>query len=218
MLRHIVPILYHSFAFVHARSGEGSVAYLICGLVLFFGVHSLAIVSPTLRDDIAVRIGAGAWRGLYSVLALGGLVLIVYGYGEARQSPTVLYVSPYWLRYVTVIGMVFVFPLLFSAYLPGRIQAKMKHPMLAAVKLWATLHLLVNGSVADIVLFGAFLAWAVADRISLKRRQRNRIVAAAAPSKMNDVIAVVAGLGVYAVFVLGAHQWLFGVPVLAGLP
>lgn len=191
-------------------------AYLICGLVLFFGVHSFALFGSASRDDIVAKIGLGAWRGVYSLLALTGLVLIVYGFALARHDSIVLYVPPLWLHYVTIVGMLFVFPLLFAAYLPGRIQSTIKHPMLVAVKLWATLHLLANGSLADVLLFGAFLAWAVADRISLKRRNQ-RPVAAVPQSSLNDLIAIVAGLGVYALFVLGLHQWLFGAPVLAGL-
>lgn len=192
-------------------------AYLICGLVLFFGVHSVAFLGTTSRDDIVAMIGLGAWRGLYSLVALAGLILTIYGFGLARRSGVVLYVPPLWLHYVTVAGMIFVFPLLFAAYLPGRIQSTLKHPMLAAVKLWAVLHLLANGSLADVLLFGGFLAWAVADRISLKRRKQRPSLAAAPQSALNDLIAIVAGLGVYAIFVLGLHRWLFGVPVLAGL-
>lgn len=191
-------------------------AYLICGLVLFFGVHSLALFGSSSRDDIVAKIGLGAWRAVYSVFALAGLVLIVYGFALARREAIVLYVAPLWLHYVTVIGMIFVFPLLFAAYLPGRIQSTMKHPMLVAVKLWATLHLLANGSLADVLLFGSFLAWAVADRISLKRREQ-RPIARAPRSALNDFVAIVAGLGLYAVFVLGLHQWLFGVSVFAGI-
>jgi len=102
-----------------------------------------------------------------------------------------------------------VFPLLLAAYLPGRIKAAVKHPMLAAVKAWALAHLLVNGMLADVLLFGGFLAWAVLDRISAGKRPA---VAQAAPgSPRNDVIAVVGGLALYAVFVVWAHAWLFGV-------
>lgn len=191
-------------------------AILIAGLVLFLGVHSISIVSASWRDAMAARIGERAWRGLYSLVALVGLVLIIRGYGLAREEPTFFYVPPGWLRYVAVAAMIFVFPLLFATYLPGKIKSALKHPMLVAVKLWAVAHLLVNGSVADVVLFGSLLAWAVADRISFKRRAQ-RPLPGPEPSKLNDVIAVTAGLAVYLAFVLGGHAWLFGVPALPGV-
>lgn len=186
---------------------------LIIGLLLFVGVHSVAIVNPAGRDALAARLGAGPFRGLYSVVAAAGLVLVVLGYGAAREAPTVLYVAPYWIRYVVAVLLLPLFVLLAAAYLPGRIQSAVKHPMLVAVKLWAVAHLLVNGTVADLVLFGSLLAWAVADRISLKRRPR-RGVPGAARSRYNDAIAVVVGLALYALFLLGAHEWLFGLPIL----
>lgn len=186
---------------------------LILGLVLFLGVHSVAIVSPGLRQRARGRLGEGAWKGLYSIVSLVGFVLIVYGFGLARQAPIVLYSPPIWLRQVALLLMLPVFPLLIAAYLPGRIKTAMKHPMLVAVKLWAFAHLLANGQVADVLLFGGFLAWAVADRISLKRRppQTLRI---AAPGRWNDAIAVVLGLAVYALVIGWAHARLFGVSPL----
>lgn len=188
---------------------------LLTGLVLFIGVHSIAIASPSARESLMARLGTGPYKGLYSLVALLGLVLIVVGYGAARSSPTVVYVTPYGVRYVTAVLLLPVFVLLAAAYLPGRIKSTLKHPMLVAVKLWAVAHLLVNGTLADLVLFGALLAWAVADRISLKRRP-STLAVAAAPSPRNDVVAVIVGLALYALFVFGAHQWLFGVPVIAG--
>src|ERR1700688_706034 len=143
---------------------------LIVGLVLFLGVHSVAIVAPTLRARTIQALGEGAWKGLYALVSLVGFVLICYGFGLARQAPVILYSPPTWLRYVALILMVPVFPLLVAAYLPGRIKTAAKHPMLAAVKFWALAHLLANGTLADVVLFGGFLAWAVIDRISLKKR------------------------------------------------
>jgi uncharacterized membrane protein len=108
-----------------------------------------------------------------------------------------------------------VFPLLFATYLPGRIRAVMRHPMLAATKFWALAHLLANGSVADVVLFGSVLAWAVADRISLKRRPI-RPAATLPAGRWNDLIAIVAGLAIYAGFFLGLHRWLVGMPLIVG--
>src|SRR5450631_3325391 len=162
---------------------------LIIGLLLFLGVHSVAIVSPDSRDRALSRFGEGAWKGSYALLSLIGFVLICYGFGLARQAPVVLYSPPTWLRHVVLIVMLPVFPLLFAAYLPGRIKAAAKHPMLAAVKLWAFAHLLANGMLADVLLFGGFLAWAVLDRISLKKRPQN--LRTAPPGRFNDAIAVI---------------------------
>ena len=142
-----------------------------------------------------------------------GLALIVLGYGLARQQPTLLYAPPAGLRHLALLLMVPVFPLLLAAYLPGRIQRAAKHPMLAAVKLWALAHLLANGSLADVLLFGGFLAWAVADRISLKRRPPHAVPGAPAGAT-NDAIAIVGGLLLYALFVWRGHAWLIGVSPL----
>jgi uncharacterized membrane protein len=187
---------------------------LIVGLVLFLGVHSVAIVAPALRARTIHRLGEGAWKGLYALVSLVGFVLICYGFGLARQAPVVLYSPPIWLRHVALILMLPVFPLIIAAYLPGRIKTAAKHPMLAAVKLWAFAHLLANGLLADALLFGAFLAWAVVDRISLKRRSTPQLLRTAPRGPLNDVIAVVLGLAIYALLIGWAHVRLFGVSPL----
>jgi uncharacterized membrane protein len=189
------------------------VLYLIAGIVIFLGVHSVSIVSYRWRDRMIARLGAGSWRALYSVISIVGLALIVYGYGLARTEPVILYVPPLWLRDTVIMLMVFVFPLLFAAYFPGLIRAALTHPMLVAVKLWAVLHLLANGSLADVLLFGSVLAWAVADRISLKRRPV-RPIRTAPPWKWNDAIAISLGFAVYVVLVAGGHAWLTGMPIV----
>jgi uncharacterized membrane protein len=125
-----------------------------------------------------------------------------------------LYTSPAWLQDVTWVLMLPVFPLLLAAYLPGRIQTAMKHPMLAAVKLWATAHLLVNGTLADVLLFGSFLIWAVAVRISVKRRVPTA-VPGAPPGRYKDLLAVLLGLALYAAFIWRLHAMLIGVPLLS---
>jgi uncharacterized membrane protein len=124
----------------------------------------------------------------------------------------VLYVPPGWLRYVTLLLMLPVFPLLIAAYLPGRIKTAMKHPLLNAVKFWGLAHLLANGTLADVLLFGGFLVWAGVDRMSLKRRVQ--AVPAAPAGRFNDLIAVVVGLALYALFIEWAHLRLFGVSPL----
>ena len=143
---------------------------LILGLIVFFAVHSVSIVNATWRDRMAARMGEWTWKAVYGLIAFIGLVLIIRGYTEARLNPVVLYASPQWLHYVALLLLIPVFPLLFAAYLPGRIRNATKHPLLAATKFWALAHLLVNGTVPDVLLFGAFLVWAVTDRISLKHR------------------------------------------------
>ena len=153
-------------------------------------------------------------KGLYSIVAITGFVLIVWGYGLARQDPTFLYMPPFWLRHVAFLLLVPVFPLLLAAYFPGRIQATLKHPMLVALKLWALAHLLVNGTLADVLLFGGLLAWAVVDRISLKRRIP-RAIPSLPRSGLNDVIAIVLGLAIYAAFVFWLHRVLIGIPLTA---
>ncbi len=186
---------------------------LVVGLLLFLGVHSIAIVAPQLREQARRRLGEAAWKGGYGIISLLGLVLIVHGFALTRAAPIVLYTPPAWMRHVTFLLMLPVFPLLFAAYLPGKIKTAAKHPMLAAVKLWSVAHLLANGRMADLLLFGSFLAWAVADRVSLKNRspQTQRT---AAPSRWNDAIAVVLGLAIYGLTIGWAHLRLFGVSPL----
>jgi len=186
---------------------------LIIGLGVFLGVHSIAMLAPELRNRAMLRWGEGAWKGLHGLISLIGLVLIVRGFGLARQMPVVLYTPPVWMRDVTILFMLPVFPLLIAAYLPGRIQAAAKHPMLAAVKFWAFAHLFANGRLADVLLFGGFLAWAVLDRISLKRRPPQKLRTAPA-RRFDDVIAVVLGLALYVSFLGWAHVRLFGVAPL----
>ncbi|MEP6884154.1 MAG: NnrU family protein [Gammaproteobacteria bacterium] len=187
---------------------------LIVGLVLFLGVHSFAMVSPSFRARAIQRLGEGAWKGLYALASLAGFVLICYGFGLARQSTVILYSPPTWLRHLALLLMLPVFPLLIAAYLPGRIKSAAKHPMLAAIKLWAFAHLLANGSLADVLLFGGLLAWAIADRISMKRRSTPQVLRTAPPGSWNDAIAVVLGLAIYVLLIGWAHARLFGVSPL----
>lgn len=191
---------------------------LIIGLALFLGVHSISNVAPDWRNRCAAAIGERIWQGIYALVAIIGLVLIVRGYSSARQTPIVLYVPAQWLKDTAVGLMIFAFPLLFAAYLPGKIRSAMRNnPMLVATKLWATAHLLANGMLADVVLFGSLLAWAAMTRVSLKFRTP-RLVPSASPSNWNDMIAVVGGLALYVVFIAGGHLWLIGVRAYARWP
>lgn len=185
-------------------------AVLILGLLLFLGVHSVSILNSQWRTDLIARFGEIGWKAGYGLIALAGFLLIVWGYGLARQSPVILYAPPTWLQHINLLLMLPVFPLLLAAYLPGRIQSATKHPMLLAVKLWATAHLLANGTLADLLLFGGFLVWAVADRISLRHRVAPP-VHGAPPSQVNDAIAIIGGVGLYLLFMFWLHRVLMGV-------
>ena len=187
---------------------------LILGLILFLGVHSMQIAAAGWRGTVIARRGERVWKGLYSVVALVGLVLIVVGYGLARQQPVVLYTPPPALRHLALLVLVPVFPLLFAAQMPSRIKNAVKHPMLLATKLWALAHLLANGTAADVLLFGGFLVWAVADRVSVKRRAASASPAVQPPPPRNDLIALIGGLALYALFLFWGHAWLIGVSPL----
>jgi uncharacterized membrane protein len=187
---------------------------LILGLILFIGVHSVGIVSVAMRDHWAAALGVNAWRAIYSLVSLAGFVLLILGYMQARQSPVLLYIPPPWTRHAAFALMLPVFPLILAAYLPGTIKAKLKHPMLAAVKLWALAHLLANGMLADLLLFGGFLAWAVFARVSFKRRTQRMMMPLPSPSLRNDVLAVVLGLGLYVATLFWLHRLLIGMPLV----
>jgi uncharacterized membrane protein len=186
---------------------------LILGLVVFFGGHSISLLVLDWRNRMAGRLGVRAWQGAYSILALIGFYLLVTGYGAARPAADLLYVPPPWLHYVAAVLMLPTFTLALSSVLSGHIRARAGHPLLLATMLWAVAHLLTNGSTADVLLFGTFLAWAVAVRMSLARRPARRMITLPA-SMVNDVIAVAGGLALYAAFILGLHARWFGVPVL----
>jgi uncharacterized membrane protein len=183
---------------------------LILGMAIFLGMHSVSIVAPQWRNAVAARIGEWPWKGIYALFSIAGFLLLVQGYSVARLTPLILYVPPDWMRHVAAVLLLPVFVLLLAAYLPGRIKMRVKHPMLLAVKLWATAHLLTNGMAADVILFGGFLAWAVVDRISMNRRPA-RATPGAPSSPLNDVIAVIGGLALYALFAFRWHAALIGV-------
>jgi uncharacterized membrane protein len=182
---------------------------LLIGIVLFFGVHSASIVALPVRERMVAN-SENAWKLIYSLASLAGIILMVRGYAEMREAPTLLYVTPYWLRHVAALLLLPVFVFFIAPYFPGRIKNALKHPQLVAVKIWAFAHLLVNGTLADVLLFGSFLVWAVVDRISLKKRDQ-RPLPGAPESGVNDIIIVVVGLALYAVFAFWAHEFLFGI-------
>jgi uncharacterized membrane protein len=185
---------------------------LIAGLVLFLGIHSVRIFADDWRNAQFARLGEKRWKGLYSLVALIGFVLIVYGFGLARQSPVVLYTPPAWGRHVAALLVLPAFILIAAGNMRGtRMKAALGHPMVLGTKVWAFAHLLANGTLADVVLFGSFLVWAVADYASARRRDRVAGVVYPAGAWSRDALAVVVGAVAWAVFGFWLHGWLFGV-------
>jgi uncharacterized membrane protein len=187
-------------------------AYLILGLVLFIGVHSLRIFAGSWRDAQVARMGEMPWKGVFALFSIAGLAMIAWGYGLARVDPVVLWVPPPWTRHLAALLTLPAFILLVAAYVPGsHIKAKIGHPMVAGVKIWALAHLLANGNLADVALFGAFLIWAVADFASSRRRDRLAGRSYVAQGWSRD--AAVAGIGLlaWAGFAFWGHVWLIGV-------
>jgi len=187
-----------------------AVTVLIFGIILFLGAHSISIVAPAWRDTMRSQLGGTAWKSLFSAVSVIGILLIIKGYGDARLVQGFLYHPPVWLRHVNALLMLLVFPLLLAAYFPGRIKTTVKHPVLVATKTWALAHLLANGGTADLVLFGSFLTWAVANRISLKRRTPRKTPQFPA-SSINDAVVVIGGLMIFTSFTFWIHKALFGV-------
>lgn len=187
-------------------------AMLVLGLVLLLGVHSTRLIAPGLRDAGVARLGLLPWKILYAVLSLIGLVLIVQGYGEARMAPTLLWVPPVWTRHLAALLTLPAFVLMACAYVPGtRIRAKLGHPMVAGVKIWAFAHLVANGTLADLLLFGSFLVWSVVMFATLRRRDRAAGLQRPAGSASRDAMAIVAGIVGWAVFASWLHLALIGV-------
>lgn len=185
---------------------------LTVGLLIFLGTHSVRIFAEDWRTRQIARLGEGKWKGLYSVVSAVGLGLIVWGFGLARSEPTFLWTAPLWTRHVAALLTVPAFILVAAAYVPGnRIKARLGHPMVAGVKVWAFAHLLANGTLAGVVLFGAFLAWAVADFTSARRRDRRAGTVYPSGSLVRDAVAAIVGLVAWAVFAFFLHGWLIGV-------
>ncbi|MEP9376934.1 NnrU family protein [Aquabacter sp. CN5-332] len=187
-------------------------AMMLLGLVVFLGIH----VVTSLRDFRATligKLGEGAYKGFYSLLAVSGLLLTAYGYALWRAAgPAVLWDPPLALRHLTLLLMVFACIAIVATYVPSHIRSRLKHPMLVAIKTWALAHLLANGDVASMTLFIAVLAWAVYDRISMKRR--NPPPPVAPKGYGGNVLAVVGGLVLYGVLAFLFHPYVVGVPVM----
>ena len=187
---------------------------LIIGLLLFLGVHSVRIVAEDFRTAQIARIGPLAWKGVYAALSLAGFALIVWGYGIARQQPVLLWPSPTWLRHAAALLMLASFVLLAAAYVPGNaIKARLQHPMVLGVKAWALAHLLANNTLADLLLFGSFLVWAVLDFRTAKARDRAAGTVAVQGSGARTALTVVVGAAAWVAFAFFAHRPLIGVGV-----
>jgi len=185
---------------------------LILGLVLFLGVHSTRIVADGWRGATIARIGALPWKGLYTVVSIAGFVLLVWGYGLARQQPVALWSPPRGMNHLAALLMVFSFVLLVATYVPrNAIKARLHHPMVLSVKVWALAHLLSNGNLADVVLFGAFLLWAVLSFRAARARDRAAGTVYAAGTAAGTAITVAVGLAAWAGFAFWGHAVLIGV-------
>ncbi|MEH3145670.1 MAG: NnrU family protein [Methylobacterium frigidaeris] len=192
---------------------------LLAGLVLFLGTHAFTMLRGP-RARLIARFGEAPYKLGYTLVAALGLVLIGVGYGHYRAEGYIpVWSPPVWTRHLALLLMLPAFVCLAAAYLPGRIKARLKHPMLLGVKIWATAHLLANGDLGSIVLFAAVLAWAVAARISAKRRDEVRAHAGPATSPRgwrNDALAAGIGLASWLLFARVLHPWLIGVAVWPG--
>ncbi|MDE2053923.1 MAG: NnrU family protein [Xanthomonadaceae bacterium] len=185
---------------------------LILGLILFLGAHSVHMLAPHWRERVVARIGLLPWKGLYSLVAIAGFVLIIIGFGMARANPHLLYLPPPWLKHLNALFTLIAFVLVAAAYVPrNHLKAKIGHPMVAGVKLWALGHLLSIGFERDVVLFGAFLVWAVADFAVSRRRDRAAGAAYPAGTAMGDALVVVIGAAAWAIFAFLLHLRLIGV-------
>ncbi len=183
---------------------------LVTGLVLFLGIHSVRLVSDGLRMRMIARLGVGGWKGLYSLISLAGLILIVIGYSQARLAPVPVWAPPVWTRHGAAVLMLIASVLLTAPYVPGnRIKAMVGHPMVLGVKVWALAHLLSNGFLADMILFGSFLLWAVLDFRSLRRRDGSPVAPTA--GIFRDLLTVAVAVIVWISFALWLHRWLIGV-------
>jgi uncharacterized membrane protein len=185
---------------------------LIAGLVIFLGCHMLGYGPAGIKAALTARLGAGGYKGLYSLVSLAGFALIIIGYGQARLAPVMLWPSPGWTRHASIALMIPAMILLVAAYVPrNAIKASLGHPMILSVKTWAFAHLISNGTLADLILFGSFLAWAVLAFIVSRRRDRANPPAEIAVSTPATIVCVVVGSAVWGILLMGGHRLLIGV-------
>ena len=185
---------------------------LIAGLVVFLGLHSVRIVGAAWRARQIARIGEGPWKAIYSLLSIAGFVLLIWGFGEARQHPQSLYVPPMGLRHANALFTLIAFVLIAAAYVPrNHLKAKLGHPMYAGIKIWALGHLLATGMLHDVVLFGAFLIWAVAGFAVSRRRDRQAGVTYPSGTLLGDLLTLAIGAAIWSAFAFWLHAKWIGV-------
>lgn len=185
---------------------------LILGLLLFLGAHSVRVVADGWRSRFIAARGEMAYKGLYTVVSVVGFVLIVWGYGQARLAPLVLWASPIWTRHLAALLVLLAMVLLAAAYVPrNALKARLHHPMVLAVKVWALAHLLANNTLADVLLFGGFLVWAVLNFRAARARDRAAGTVYAAGTAAGTALTLGVGVAAWAALAFGGHAWLFGV-------
>ncbi len=200
-------------------NGDDGMMLLVTGLAVFFAAHIIP-TQPDLRASFIARLGEGTYKIVFSLVSLAGLALIVFGWSKLGLHPgknPILWEPPLWTRHIAITLMLPATVLLVAAYVPSRIRTAVKHPMLAAIKIWALAHLIANGDLASVLLFGSFLAYGVYDRISVKRRGALGPLGATAGGMGGDALAAGLGLALYVVFLLWGHEFLIGKPPLGGV-
>ena len=189
---------------------------MILGLVLFLGIHTVT-TQRELRARAIASLGEGGYKIVYALLSLAGLALIVWGFAAYRATGWIdVWQPPKAFKHLTVALMLPAVILVVASYVRGRIYTTLKHPMLAGVKLWAAAHLIANGDLGSIILFGSFLGWAVFDRISLKHRADSGAPPIPVGGPGNDLIAVAVGIVAYLALAFAFHPVVIGVPVMGG--
>ena len=185
---------------------------LILGLVIFLGLHSVRVVAEGWRNGVRTRLGENAWKGLYSLASILGFALVVWGFGLARQQPVLLWSPPLWTRHLAALLTLAAFVMLAAAYVPGNaIKARLHHPMILGVKTWALAHLLANGRLAGVLLFGSFLAWAVLSFRAARQRDRAGHITYPPGRTGPTLVTVAVGLAAWAGFAFWAHAAWIGV-------
>lgn len=190
-------------------------ALLIAGLILFLAAHSMRVFADDWRTRMIERLGELKWKGVVTLLSIAGFILLIVGYGEARMTPLVLWEPPVWTRHLALLLNLLAFVLLAAAYVPrNSIKAKIGHPMIASVKIWALAHLIANGTLADVLLFGGFLLWAVVNFRASRRRDRMNSTVYPSGAMANNLLTLVVGLGAGVVFMVWLHVRWIGVSPL----
>jgi uncharacterized membrane protein len=186
--------------------------YLLAGLFVFLGVHSVRIFADDWRTQTRLRIGALPWKGAYALISLLGFGLIIWGFGQARQNPVQIWSPPVGMRHLAALLTLVAFVLLAAVYVPGNnIKARVHHPMVLAVKVWALAHLLANGTLGHMVLFGSFLIWAILNFKAARQRDSVAKIAYAGGTAGATGITVAVGVGVWMASALWLHGLLIGV-------